>query len=105
MKKTLLLWIALLLLTVPFLVSAQVNVKNVDDLYKVLDKIAGIIARVFWFISAIFVFYAAFLYLTAGGNSDKVSKAHRQLWYTVIAVTVALFAWGLPKFIENTLNP
>lgn len=104
-KKILFYVLAVFLLAIPILAPAQVNITTTNQLYEVLNRIAGIIARVFWIAAAAFVFYAAFLYLTASGNAEKVSKAHRQLWYTVIAIIVALFAYGLPKFLENTLKP
>lgn len=105
MKKLRTLAAAAFVLTVPFLASAQVNIRTKEDVFAVLDRIATIIATIFWIAAAVSVFYAGFLYLTASGSPEKITKAHRQLWYTVIAVIVGLFAYGLPKFLETTLTP
>lgn len=76
-----------------------------DEILKVLDNIAGWVARGFWIAATIAVFYAGFLYLTAGDNEEKVKKAHKQLLYAVIAIVVALFAYGMPNLIENIITP
>lgn len=80
-------------------------INNTDDIIKVLDKIAGFIAAAFWIASTIAIFYAGFLYLTAGDSEDKIKKAHKTLLYAVIAIAVALFAYGMPKLIESILTP
>jgi amino acid permease len=105
MKRKLIPAVAVFLLTAPPSVLAAVNIRTKEDLFRVLDRIATIIATIFWIAAAASVFYAGFLYLAAAGNSEKVGKAHRQLWYTVIAVIVGLFAYGLPRFLESILTP
>lgn len=106
MKKVPLLTFAVLLFTAPLMVSAQDSpIKDVAGLQKVLIRIAEIIGYIFWIAATVSAFYAGFLYLAAGGNSEKVSNARKQLWYTVIAIVVALMATGLPALVENLLTP
>lgn len=69
-----------------------------------VNQIATWISFLFWALAVIFIFYAAFLYLTAGGEEEKVKKANHQLIYAVIAIVVALFAYGLPLFVKNILG-
>ncbi|MBI4085787.1 MAG: hypothetical protein HY433_00905 [Candidatus Liptonbacteria bacterium] len=76
---------------------------TVPEIIDVLNKIAGYVAQAFWMVSAIAIFYAGFLYLTAGDSEEKVTKAHKQLLYAVIAIAVALFAYGMPKLVESIL--
>lgn len=61
------------------------------------------VATIFWIAAAGFIFYAAFLYLTAGGDSERVKKAHKQLLYAIIAIAVGLMAYGLPLLVYNFL--
>lgn len=51
-----------------------------------------------------FGIYAAFLYLTAGGEEEKIKKANHQLIYIVVAVVVALIAKGLPTIVGTFLG-
>lgn len=68
------------------------------------NQIGTWISFLFWALAVIFIFYAAFLYLSARGDEEKVKKANHQLIYAVIAIVVALFAYGLPLFVGNILK-
>jgi hypothetical protein len=60
---------------------------------------------IFWVVTVGFVIWAAFLYLTAGGNEEKVSEAKRRLLYAVIAGAIALLATGIDLIVFNLLSP
>ncbi|MEK7212778.1 MAG: hypothetical protein AAB686_03810 [Patescibacteria group bacterium] len=62
------------------------------------------IAYLFWIAAVAFIFYAGFLYLTAGGDAEKVKKANQQLKWAVIGIIVGLFAYGLPYLLFNILS-
>ncbi len=49
-------------------------------------------------LTVIFVLIAAFRYLTASGDPEKVKAASNTLLYAVVAVIVALLAKGIPAF-------
>jgi len=69
-----------------------------------INQILFYIQILFWILAAIFAFYAAYLYLIANGDENKIGKAHHQLFYTVVATAVALIALGLPVLINNFLS-
>ncbi|MEK7212779.1 MAG: hypothetical protein AAB686_03815 [Patescibacteria group bacterium] len=69
-----------------------------------VEQILQWLATLFWILAAVFVFYAGFLYLTAGGDAEKVKKANHQLLYAIIAIIVGLMAYGLPKLVETVLG-
>jgi hypothetical protein len=52
-------------------------------------------------IAIIFVIMAAFSYLTAGGEPEKVKIAGHRLIYAAIAVAVAIVAKGFPLVIGS----
>ena len=58
--------------------------------------------------AVIFVLIAAFRYLTAAGDPEKVKAAGNTLLYAAIAVVVALLAKGIPiiasTFVGGTLG-
>lgn len=82
----------------------QAPIPNLGRGVQLFTDIGWYVSFLFWALTIIFIFYAAFLYLTAGGAEDKVKKANKQLIYAVIAIVVALFAYGLPLFVDTTLR-
>jgi len=58
----------------------------------------------FWFLIALAVVFgviAAFRYLTAAGEAEKVKKANSTLLYAAIAIAVALLARGIPLIVGS----
>lgn len=78
---------------------------TVDEGISILNQILTWISIIFWIVAVIFILYAAFLYLTAAGDAEKVKKASSQLLYAVIAIAVALMATIIPSFVANVLTP
>jgi hypothetical protein len=50
-----------------------------------------------------FIIFAAFSYLTAGGDPEQVSKAKSRIIYAAVAIAVALLAVGFEVIIRNFL--
>lgn len=66
-----------------------------------------IINWIFWFVivfSVIFTLVAAFRYLTAAGDPERVRNAGATLIYVVVAIIVALLAKGFPLIISSFLG-
>ncbi len=55
-------------------------------------------------LAVIFVLVAAYKYLTAGGDPEKVKAASNILIYAAIAIIVALFARGLPLLVNSLIG-
>ena len=55
-------------------------------------------------LAVIFIIWAAFNYLRAGGEPEKVKEAGNQLIYAAVAVAVALFARGFPLLVGGFLS-
>lgn len=84
--------------------SNDAPIKSITDIIKLLDKFQTYVARIFWIIAIISVFYSAFLYATSGGNEKNTGKARDQLFYAVIAMAIAIMAYGLPQLIKSILS-
>ncbi|PIT93370.1 MAG: hypothetical protein COU06_00155 [Candidatus Harrisonbacteria bacterium CG10_big_fil_rev_8_21_14_0_10_38_8] len=72
-----------------------------------LDVFATLISWIFTLllvIAVIMILYAAFLYLTGGGNDDKIKKAHSTIIYAVIAIAVAFLAQGISFVVAELLR-
>lgn len=48
--------------------------------------------------------YAGFLYVTAGGDTGKVKRAHEALKYTVVGAVVVLGASVIAAIIKGTID-
>jgi hypothetical protein len=62
---------------------------------------------IFWFLivlTIIFVLIAAFGYLTAAGDPEKVKTAGQRLLYAAVAIVVALIAKGLPLIVSSFIG-
>lgn len=75
-----------------------------SDTGDVFNFIENIISFLFWIImmfAVIFILWAAFNYLTAQGNPEKVQSAQKMLLYAVIAIVIALIARSVPAIIGS----
>ena len=92
----------------PWLVAAQAPPPVPPSPITSVGGVVGIMCTIFFWLftfliilAIIFVIVAAFKYLTAAGDPEKVKGANRQLIYAAVAVVVALIARGFP-FIVGT---
>ncbi|HMB17604.1 MAG TPA: hypothetical protein VKO61_01700 [Candidatus Paceibacterota bacterium] len=85
-------------------ISENPPIQNLDDATSLLEKILTWFNTIFWIAAAFFVLLAAFKYLTAQGDEEKVGEAKNMLIYAVIAIVVALFAGGIDTLIANVLQ-
>jgi hypothetical protein len=82
----------------------QVNITSVDRIFDIIRKIVGYLQALFWIAATLFIFYAAYLYLTAAGDPEKVGAAKNQLIYAVIAIAIALVAFSVPTIVGTFLQ-
>jgi hypothetical protein len=72
----------------------------VDLMCKAFDYLFyGLIA-----LSVIMIVIAGYHYVTAGDNSEKVSKANKTILYAAIGIGVALLARAIPLIVGNFLG-
>lgn len=80
------------------------NITSVNQIFDLINRIVGYIQALFWIVATVFIFYAAYLYLTAAGDPEAVGKARDQLIYAVVAMAVALLAFAIPTIIQSFLG-
>ena len=81
---------------------APTLVGNVDSLGESL--FCPIVNIMFWVlisVAIIMVMWAAFTYLTAGDDTEKVHRATKTLTYAAVAVVVGILAKGFPSLIAT----
>lgn len=55
-------------------------------------------------IAVIMIIFGGFKYMTANGDSSKISSAKNTILYSVVGLVVAIMAWGIVAFVINQLN-
>lgn len=110
-KNSLAFGVIALQLAVPAMVLAQdglpeppTGVSNICELLGLVNKIANWLLVVLVVLAVIFVIVAAFNYLTAGGDSEKVGEANKKIVYAAVAVAVGLLAKAVPYVVSSVLN-
>lgn len=110
---------AVAIMALPALASAQLqnpggvapsNVPqntSINSIQAVLQSVCTVFSWIFVFLlvlAGVFILIAAFKYLTASGNPEKVKSAGTMLIYTAIAVGVALLARAIPYIVATFLG-
>lgn len=104
-----------LLAAAPFLALAQTPVQvpppstpgpitSGQGFVDLLNVVLRWVATAFWILAALFIFIAAYKYLTAGGDPEKVKSASSNLLWAVVAIAIAIMAYGLPVLVGNFLK-
>lgn len=74
---------------------------------ELLNVIAGVVKwvyTIFFVVAVVFILFAAFNYLTAGGQPEKVKSAHTQLIWAAVAIAIALISVGAVQIIKSFLE-
>jgi hypothetical protein len=88
-------------------ITAPSNINNISQITSSSGILCIIINWIFWLLivlTIVFVLVAAFKYLTAGGDPEKVKSAGATLLYAAVAVVVALIAKGLPLIVSSFIG-
>lgn len=92
--------------------SASAQVINIPNpLGSEGSTIPGLVAKIAtWLleigsvIAVIVILWAALVFMTSGGNKDRVTTARQTLWYAIIGLVVLLLASGVAELIKNFLS-
>ena len=108
-KKILSVVVLVLIIASPLMVSAQVvgtpgPITKLGDINTNLAKVVNWVIAVFWIITVAMLIWAAIIYLTAGGEEDKLKEAKNRVIYALIAGVIALLSTGLSAIVTNLLG-
>lgn len=111
-KRNLVSLLAIIGLLLPTLVSAQVNIGaygatfglGTADLASTVVKIVQWVLGFLGLIAVIMILYGGFVWMTAGGNEEKVASAKKIISAAVIGLIVVLLAWAIVIFVVQTAN-
>lgn len=69
----------------------------------VIDKIAFWMFNILMALGTVFILFSAFLFLTSGGDTEKVSTARRALVYAIVALVIGVLAGGAKFLVMDAL--
>ncbi|MDO8492057.1 MAG: hypothetical protein Q7S34_00230 [bacterium] len=88
-------------LLVPFLALA--NVSTVTGLVELVTRVVTWFESIVFSVAIIMILVAAFQFLTAAGNEEKVGTARKSLIWGLVGIAVALFARLANSFVSSIL--
>jgi len=82
---------------------------NETTLAETVGKVIGVALSLIGTIFTVLILYAGFLWMTAGGETDKIDKAKNILKSSVIGLLITLAAYSISNFVvtkvvETTLT-
>lgn len=97
MRKFLSFLILIGFLTLPGIGLAQ---ETADDVIRIFERIANWLFSFLLIAAVIMIVVAGFLFVTAGGKPEQITKARNIIIYALIGVVVAVLARGLVDLIQ-----
>jgi hypothetical protein len=92
----------------PLLASAQSlpppPATDIGGVWTLICKIFGYLFYALVLATIFFVILAAFKYLTAGGDPEKVKAANQQLLFAAVAIVVGILARVLPGIAASLIG-
>ena len=83
---------------------ALANTAGTIDVVGILNNLVNWAFSFLLIFAVICILYSAFLFLTAAGDTEKISKAKSQLMWSVVAVVVAVTARGIVAVIRSIIE-
>jgi hypothetical protein len=78
--------------------------KDFGSLIKVITTIAQWMFGLLVALSIVFILYAAFLYVIAQGNDERIGTAKKILIYAVVGLVVGVLAGGIGVAVQSFLG-
>jgi len=85
--------------------AADSPIKTPGDIVNVLKGILRWTYLVFFILAVYFILIAAFNYLTAGGDSEKIKKATSSLLWSIVAIAIGLLSVGAAQIVKSFITP
>lgn len=77
------------------------NQSEPTDLRAMAGRVIIILLEVLAIIVVLYILWAGFKWMTAGGDTKKVDDAKKQIQNAAIGLLIILASWGLTKWIFN----
>ncbi|MBI2888935.1 MAG: hypothetical protein HYY10_03360 [Candidatus Liptonbacteria bacterium] len=83
---------------------SPLNVSDVSGVIGLIVKVGDRMFELLIVLSIIMIMVAAYKYLTAGSDAEKVTSAHKTITWAAVAIVVALLAKGFPAIVRSVFG-
>ena len=88
-----------------FAININVNLPNQGADESVLFRnVMTIVTGIIAFISVVAIAYGGFVYMTSGGDPNKIKQGKNTLLYAIIGLIVAISAFAIVSFVMTPLR-
>ncbi len=87
-----------------FVLPLMAHAAAIVKIMGIACKIANYLFTLALAIGVIYAIVGAFKYMTSGGDSSKVSEAHKTLTWAAVGIAVAILAGSVPGVIASLLG-
>jgi len=78
-----------------------VKEKGAQGVLDLINKLSGWLFRILSALAVAFIIWAAYGFLTSGGDETKVKEAKNRLVYALVAFIIGLLSWSLVLLISG----
>jgi hypothetical protein len=109
-QKTKLVLVSALVIITPLLAFAQVpppstgTVNSACDIVVKIVDLVKIFGTIILVVAVIMLLYAAFLFITGGGNEERIKTARSILIYALIGLAVAILATSAQTIVKGLVG-
>ena len=103
MKKIVISLIILSILIVPVMAFAQPSGANIGSLEQLVTAIERPLWIVFGLIALIAFVASGILFLTAGGDAEKVKGARTAFLWGIVGIVVGILAFSIVRIIDSVV--
>jgi len=90
--------------SIPGLTTPTTGVSTLSDVNRIIVNIVNWVMAIFFVVAVLYIFWAAYLFLTASGDTEQIGQAKTQLIYSIIAIVVALLAGSIRFIVASILQ-
>ena len=85
--------------------DSVVGIKRADQIVGIIIVIVRWTYTIFFIIAVLYILFAAYTYLTAQAEPEKIKNATNQIIYASIAIAVALLAVSINAIVGSIIEP
>jgi len=82
----------------------RIGPSTVGGVVDIIRQVVRWVYIIFFVIAVLLIIFAAYTYLIAGGDPEKVTEARNRLIYAAVAIAVAFLAVGFEVIVRNFLT-
>lgn len=80
------------------------QISSLNDINRIIANLVNWAMGIFFAVAVLYLFWAAYLYLSSSGDAEKMTEVHTRLIYAIVAIAVALLAGSVRFIVENVLR-